>query len=925
MEGAKAADAVPCTDRMVATKLLVPPLRTGLVLRARLLERLSECARRRLTVVSAPAGFGKTTLLADWAASPEAQAHTVAWLSIDPDDDDPARFARLVAAALRSAMPDGSPEVPELPSARAGASVQAVVAALFDGAARPDRDLVLVLDDYHLIHSGSIHDAMALALERLPPSLHVVIASRSSPPLPLARLRARGELGELRAADVRFTVEEAAALLEGTAGSCLAPGIAETLAARTEGWGAGLQLAALSLQGHEDPESQLAAFTGSQRLVHDYLAEEVFRLEPPEVQAFLLRTSILDRLCGPLCDAVTSPGGARRARRGKGEGWTRGASGAAGAGQRMLERLERDNLFLVPLDEERRWWRYHRLFAEFLRRRMEEERGGELDELHRRAALWLEENGSPAAAVGHAVEVRDFERAARLLDEAGYDCIVTTRPSLLLRWLGALPEAVVRSRPSLGITEAWTLFQAGQLEAAEERLAAATAAAPRDRLLQEEANLVRGYAAVWLGDPGRAVMLAGRALRRLPRDDARGRACAHITLGLAHQALGNFEAAWNSRRRAQAVARLEHGLPWFSFYSTTLLGDIELYRGQLRAAAQLYEEALRLAYWGGEWAPAPAAHPHARLGYLSYQWNDLASAARQLDAAIEVGTRSETSDFAVIGSMKLAHVRQSQGDVLAARRLAERAEKLMRCGTVITPFSINVARALQVRLWLRQEDVDGAARWALSLGKGAPGIFQEDLHDANAAWARVMLRLGRTDEVVGPLRRWLREARSAGKGRMALELEVLRALALSTRGDTRGAQDALDQALAQARPEGFVRMFLDEGEPMARLLEQAARRRSATGAYARGLLAALRSGGDPQVTPARPAHVARGELVIEPLGKREREILALIADGLSNPEIAERLLVGVATVKTHINNLYSKLGARSRTDAIARARRMGMV
>ncbi len=903
-------------DPILATKLTAPTLPPGLLSRTRLVRKLSECTRHRLTVLAAPAGSGKTTLLAEWRATPAAQQAAVAWLSIGPADDEPERFFRCVAAALGAAMPGAGSQVAALLDASPKASPEAIAASLYRDLAQLTRELVLVLDDYHLIQSTSIHDALALALCRLPARAHVVVAARASPLLPLARLRTQGELLEIRSADLRFTVEEATSFLEGPAGLRLAPGFAEAVAARTEGWGAGLKLAALSAQGREDPESLLAAFTGAQRLVLDYLNEEVLEREPPEVQAFLLRTSILERFSGPLCDALAPGASSSRQRR-------VGARHGDGEGQRMLERLERQNLFLVPLDEERRWWRFHRLFGEFLRRRLEEERPGELDELHRRAALWLENDGSCAEAAGHAVEVREFQRAARLLEQAGFACLGTTRPSALLRWLRALPEAIARSRPDLHVMEAWALFQSGQLAAADARLQDATEAAPGDLSLRGQVDVLRGYAGAIRGEGRRATRLASSALRLLPRGASEKRVLAYLTLGLGHDCLGSSEAAQDDYRHAQALARVGDGLPWL--YSTALLGDTALFRGELREAALLYEEALRLAPWGGEWAPAPAAMPHARLGALAYEWNDLDSAARHIDAAMTVGSRSETSDFAIVAAMQLAHVRQSQGDPPAARRLAVRAEMLLRDGALVSTYSVNLARALQARLWLRQGDVESAKRWAEAHGKGAPGAFQEDRHAGNATYVRALISLERLDEVAEPLRRWLRAARTAGREGFALELELLLALALAARGEAAAARSTLEKALDRARPEGWVRLFLDEGEPMVRLLECAARGRSPAAVYAQGLLATVGHCTHRSACCQMPSGAGAGGSLVEPLSRRELEILSFIADGLSNPEIAARSSVTVATVKTHINNLYGKLGARSRTDALVRARRLGLV
>ncbi len=933
----KQAKALGCAvsacqpEQVLAAKLSAPQLQPWLVPRARLVDRLAGCVRHRLTVVQAPAGSGKTTLLAEWKASLSPHEPAVAWFAIDPADDDPRSFFLQVVAAAEVAMPGSGARALALLRASPDASPRLAVATLLQDLASPACEVVLVLDDYHLLRSSSIHDVVSFALGSLPPRVHLVISARSSPPLPLARLRARGELLEIRAADLRFTVEETTTFLEERSGLHLPPGAAEALAARTEGWGAGLRLAALSVQDREGPGPLLAAFTGSQRLVLDYLGDEVLGHEPSEVQEFLLRTSILERFCGPLCGAVAGGGSSREARRRRD-----GLRGDAGASQRMLERLERENLFLVPLDEERRWWRYQRLFAEFLRRRLEEERREELDELHERAALWLEENGFAAEAAHHAIEARAFERAACLLEQCWRTGQLPTRPSALLGWLRSLPQ--VQSRPALCLMEAWALTGTGQRERAEERLRGAVRAAPRDRSFQAQASILHGFGAALRGEARRAIRFSSRALRGLRRGHAPV-AFAHLSLGLAHETLGNAEAARDGYRRARALAapgsaaerwaacspaprcagagRGPGGVA--SVLASIRLGEMELARGALREAARLFEDAAQLAAWVGEGAPC-AGWPQSGLGSVCYQWNDLEAAARQLGAAIELGSRSDLGDdVPVVAYAQLAHVRQSQADPHAARRLAERSEELSRRGRGSSSL-FATAEALRTQLWLRQGDLDAAARWAASHDKDSAGPpYGRDWK--SAAWVRVMLAIGRPDEVSEPVQRGLRAARAAGQ---ALELEMLLALALAALGDSKAAVAALDRALVHARPDGWVRLFLDEGEPMARLLERAARRRSATSAYARGLLAAIvRQGGNCTV-PAPPPGARRGEAVIEPLSDREREILSLIADGLSNAELAQRLLVKVATVKTHINNLFGKLGASSRTDAVARARRLGL-
>jgi len=884
-------------------KLRPPPLREDVLARPALVRRLAEGTRSRLTLLSTPAGAGKTTLLAQWHASSAANDPAVAWLSLESADDEPSRFLGSLALAVSAALHgveaasrgSGAPPAPGRPSS------EAAVDALLQELAGAPRELVIVLDDYHLVRSLEVHATIAYAVEHLPPRAHLVIAARASPPLPLARLRARGELYELGGADLRFGVEEAVAFLERVAGLRLPPGVTETIAARTEGWAGGLRLAAVAARSREDPAA-LGAFSGRHRAVADYLEEEVLGSEPRETREFLVRTAMLDRLCGPLCDALRPPG-------------ARGGP----SGQQTLEQLDRDNVFLVPLDEERRWWRYHRLFSDFLRRRQEIEGAAELPDLHRRAAAWFEQHDMHVEAAGHAVEAGAFEDALRLLERGPRTRLAPARAGKVLGWLRALPQELLASRPALRLAHAWSLLGTGQVEAAEALLPGPRATSPR--WAAGETAALRALIASLRGQPRRAQKLARDALRALPRGEVPLHALAHFALGRASEALGKAQAARAGYLRARTLS--DGSDATITIVAAAQLGDLELSRARLRDASRHYEDALRLAPMVGDDAPA-AAMAAARLGELSYEWNELETSARHLSAAIELGSAWETADLVVNACIQLARVRQAQGDAAGASRLAERASELMR-GRMISLATVGVAEALRACLWLRQGDVEAASRWAAQ--EMPRPVWREERHARLAARIRVELARGEFARATQQLRRALRAARSPDQAAEALELRVLVAMADAGRGDAAAARRALDSALTLAQPEGWVRLFLDEGKPMAALLADAARRRSAVSAYARGLLAAAsREPGAARAAEAAGAAGGHpGEALLERLSKREREILELVAQGLANPEIARRLFVSLATVKTHINNVYGKLGAKSRTDAVARARRVGLL
>jgi LuxR family maltose regulon positive regulatory protein len=907
---------MPAAARFLATKLHPPSARPNRISRPRLLARLDE--GRPLTLVAAPAGFGKTTLLSDWVR----QNSKVAWLSLDDDDNDPARFWGYVVAALRQVEPAvGEAALAWLQSPPA--PTVAVVSELINQlAALPER-LVLVLDDYHVISAPPIHEALAYLLDHLPDPLRLVITTRADPPLPMARRRSRGQLTELRAADLRFTPDEAAAFLTQALGPWLSPQDIAALGARTEGWIVGLQLAALSLrgtswlQGRPDGAGFVEAFTGSHRYIIDYLLEEVLARQPEPVQAFLLQTAILDRLEGSLCEAVLAD------------------PGAAVNGQAMLERLEQANLFLAPLDDERRWYRYHQLFAEALRHRLQHRQPDLARALHRRASAWYEQQGLPRDAVHHALAAADFDQAARLMEQAGSELVSQGEVATLQRWVNALPAEMVRSRLELAVWQGWLLFVSGQLEAAEqhlddlERRFAIQPLPGSESSSQAETfgrvTAIRASLAIIRRDLPQAIALSRQALAYLPKDNL-ARAYPAWYLGKALWLSGDVEAACLALASAARVS-WELGHRYVAFQATHDLAQLYVAQGQLHQADQTYRQALQQALeWG---SPQPAFGPaYVGRGQLEREWNHLEAAAALFQQGLQLCQQAGNTPIVLQATLGLAFVKQAQGDAAGASALMRQALELAERHSVAQPGAARPVAAAQARLGLLQGDEAAAAGWAQRCGLSLDQELSHVREREVLTLVRVLIRQRQADVAARWLARLLRLARAQGRTGSEIEILMLQAEAAQAAGDQHQGQERLSQALALAEPEGYQCLFLDEGTPIARLLEGLPARpgRGQPGAahYRDQLLALL--GGAPGGDAAQPASPAAGLVLLgEPVSQRELEVLRLIGAGCSNQEIADRLVIALSTVKWYIHALYGKLQVDSRTKAIARARELNLL
>jgi ATP/maltotriose-dependent transcriptional regulator MalT len=908
--------AAPERDVLLATKLYTPAPRPGHVLRPRLTARLDEGLAGGLILACAPAGYGKTVLLAEWARH---GGHPLAWLSLDTGDNDPARFWRHAVAALDRSRPGIGDRVSPLLGPPAPSSFQGLITALINDLA--DEEALLVLDDYHVIGSQRVHESLAFLLEHRPAGLCVVLAGRSDPPLALARLRARGQLAEIREAEMRFTPAEAWELLQQQAPG-LPEALAAALAARTEGWAAGLQLAALSLRGHHDAAAFVAAFTGSHRYVLDYLAEEVLEQQDPQLRTFLLETSVLERLSGPLCDAVTGREGS----------------------QALLLRAEGAGLFLVPLDEVRGWWRYHHLFADLLQARLREEQPGRLPELHHAAAAWCDAHGLADETIRHSLAAGDAAWAARLI-ERHYDAIFLRGESATIQgWISALPAEMVRSRPRLLLAQAWMALVGGDLEAAGAPLDAAEHALadavsePFEPSVGRAASLLvnvlaaitiaRAYLAVLHGDTEARVVSASRAMPALDGGEWVLQSASGWILAIAEWVRGRLEDAERGFAASVAGWRSAGQRPleaWACFD----LGRVQRARGRLDASLATYQHVVETTA-----PPGRAAMPSAGIGYVgmaevAYQRGELDTALQHVTKGIELCRQLnwKTQPLAA-GLVTLAWIRQASGDPEGALAAIGEAEQIAPGPSLATLFS--PVPAQRARLLLLQGEIAAAARWTQENGLDADDESDYSREREHLVLARVLLAQDQAAEALALLDRLHAAAAAQDRAGSLIEIGALRALTLAARGDADRAVDALAEALTLACPQGYVRVFADEGPPMAALLARLIAAQRTDRAAARVPLGCLtrlhRALGAQDVVPEteRGAVTAVPGLV-EQLTSRELEVLEMLAAGRSNRAIAGQLVVTLDTVKKHVSHVLSKLGAANRTEAVARARELSLI
>jgi LuxR family maltose regulon positive regulatory protein len=905
---------------LIATKLYVPKLRRGLLARPRLVERLGRGAEARVVLVSAPAGFGKTTLLAAWFDETASQGRGVAWLSLDAADSEPASFWAYVVTALQKAVPGVGSHALEL----IGSSplpTELMLTTLLNELAEAPGDIWLVLDDYHLVDGHDVGQGMAFLLEHLPPQVHVVICTRADPDLPLARWRVRGELVEIRAADLRFTSDETTTYLNEATGLDLPAHDVAALEERTEGWIAALQLAALSIRGRDDVSDFIARFAGNDRYLLDYLVEEVLVQQPEPVRDFLLHTAVLDRLTGPLCDAVTG----------------------GHDGSQMLTTLQRANLFVVPLDDQRQWYRYHHLFADVLRARLLAEKPDAARPLHQRASRWYEANNAPQEAVRHALAAHEFDRAAYLMELSVPAVRRNRQEAMMIGWLKELPDDTVRHSPVLSVFFAYMLMVSGDLAAAESRLedaegalaaipdASAAPWADTDELRTLPATIAvyRASLAQARGDVTGTAAYARRALDLAGPKDHLARGSAAGFLGLAAWATGDVVDALETF--TQAVASLHAaGNLIDELSSTVVLADMWLAAGRPSKARRLCVAALEVSEAHGEPMRRASTDLHVELSEMDYEVGDLESARQHLErAAPGDGTAMTESRFRWFVAM--GRVTNAEGDARGAISLLDKAEQLYRPGFFpeVRPIA-----AMKARIWISQGDLSRAADWAGERGVSVTDEAEYLREFDHLTLVRLLLGSHRADpdpdsldQALHLLARLREVAEASGRPGSLVEIHMLQALAQDTRGDRSRALELLGQSWDRSpEPDGYVRIFLDEGAPMMELLRDADHQGLA-GDHARRLLsirAAAERGaaddGEPAITRQRIV-----EASAEPLSERELQVLRLLDSELTGPEIARELFVSHNTMRTHTKHIFTKLQVTTRRAAVRRARELGLM
>jgi LuxR family maltose regulon positive regulatory protein len=890
---------------IIATKLFMACLKPELIKRPQLTVRLDKGLQRKLTLISAPAGFGKTTLVSEWIAG---SGRPVAWLSLDSEDNDLTRFLVYLISSLQTIqinMGDsllGMLESPQPPLP------EYVLTALINEIMAVQAPFFLILDDCHVIEAKPVNDALAYLLDHLPQQMHLVILTREDPPLPLARLRARGQMTELRAADLRFSPSEAAEFLNRVMGLNLSGQEVEDLERRTEGWASGLQLAAVSMQGQDDTAGFIRAFTGSHRFILDYLIEEVLQKQPGNIQTFLLGTSILDRMCGSLCDAVLLH--------------------PSVSGQETLEYLERANLFIVPLDNERRWFRYHHLFAELLRQLLLQQissgnEKGAVAEYHIRASLWYEESGDLGAAFRHAIAAGDFARAAGLTEAVWESMNGSFQSVAWLGWVKKLPEDIIRARPVLCTLIGRAFADAGEPEASEMRLkdaercldgSGATNEAQQLKPLPGMIALVRASNAQMQGDLAATVKFAELALQIVPEDDFVRRAQAIITLEVTHWASGNLELAIRAIGDwMESMTQLGNYV--FVVASAFAVADLLVGLGRLSDAERAYQDALRLAVQHGPEAEHITAHHHLGLSMIYRQRGDDVLAVHHLERAAELGPQTTLVDWLHRWYIAQAQLKEASGDLGAALALLDEAKRAYIRSALP---DLRPIEALKARIYLKQGRPDKTREWAAERGLS----LADEVSYLQEFELLTLARLEVANPLVNDLlARLLQAAEAQNRRGSALDILLVQALAHQAQNNFSQALAALKRALSLAEPEDYVRIFVDEGEPIRMLMKKQPRNRDhPLSNYMDKLLAAFTQ------PPAAPESgiIHQKSSMAEPLSKRELEVLRLLRTGLSGPEIARQSFVSLNTLRTHTKNIYCKLGVNNRRAAVCRAEELDL-
>jgi LuxR family maltose regulon positive regulatory protein len=907
-------------EQLITTKLYIPPTRTELVSRPRLIEQLNDGLHRKLTLLSAPAGFGKTTLVGEWVEGLRPNdfkvgqiENRVAWLSLDENDNDPTRFLAYLIAALQTIEVNFAKGLLSAFQSPQPPPIEAVLTSLVNEMAADRGKMILVLDDYHTIESTQVESALTFFLEHLPPQIHIVIATRVDPQLPITRLRVSDQLTELRAADLRFTPTEAADFLNQVMGLDLSAADIAALETRTEGWIAGLQLAAISMQGLQDTSGFIKTFTGGHHFVLDYLIEEVLERQSEPVQDFLIQTSILDRLNGSLCDTLTGQKD----------------------GQATLNFLETSNLFIIPLDSERRWYRYHHLFIDLLRQRLRQRNPDQILTLHRKASAWYEQNGFTNEAIEHALRSEDFERAADMIRENVDHVLYLGEDTKLRRWLDKIPVDVTFSKPYLCILLAGNNYIRGQVDEAKRYLQAAekaldfstsaeadTVQGKTDQLLASDkmklwgrAATVRSFLVSYQGDMEGAIQYARQALEYLPKSDVTWRCSAFDSLASTYSSIGDCVSAYHARLEALETSKATGNVYMMLFANLRLVVTLRDL-GRLRQAIEICQEQLKLANESG-------LSQTALVGWLYTLWSEILAEKNELDRAIELVNKGvelteQGKDLIILGNsyLSLMKVLFSKGDMELAQKTIHKANNF-NLKRDLSPYIKNQLAAWQARIWLEQDKLISAYHWAENLEFDFDGELTPIHYFDYVVLARILIAQGRLDETSRLLRHLLEAAEAGGCTSRAIEIQILQALASQANGDTTQALDVLERALTLAEPGGFIRIFVDAGPPMAHLLHEALSH-GIDPKYIRLLLGAFSS--DEPMQADATTYIVDQSGLIEPLSERELEVLQHIAEGLTNREIARRLYLSLNTIKVHTRNIYGKLGVNNRTQAVAEAR-----